>query len=375
MGKLTPQYSKRKRRGTTPPEDLPTKKSKKWHKIFMSPVDEDVKESHTGNNGSTEGNEGPSSTGKKKLVLLPPNQTGEDRKTCVRCNKDPEYGFLLACMICYRKVYCSVYCKIERNGRSCSALCRPEPDPIAFLNDERTSNYSSSLSSVPDLDSDMGDSSSSSDEERRPVMGGPRQSPELDQGEEVELNKSQIWDIVDFRISKCGRCLIYVLEHVTTRERRSFPADFMIGGDWNARLEVFWLDNKDAWRKRETFESPFGGVKHETGTPFGRLILSARFDKDRYLDFNIRDRERREPDEDGDCTEYQLASLLEAEWDGLIQRYWKHVEIKQDWDRRAKIVKESAAFRDFSSFEPVGGEERMRDIARLTIEQIKWEGL
>jgi hypothetical protein len=239
MGKLTLQYSNRKRRGTTPPEDLPPdKKSKKWHKIFKFPIDQDAQESRTEDNGSTEGDGGSSSTGKKRLVLLPPNRIRAERKTCVRCNNDPEHGFLLSCMICFRKVYCGVYCKAKRDGRSCSSVCRLEPDPIAFLNKGGTSSDSSPLSSVPDLDSDMDDASSSSDEEFRPPMA-PRGSPEPDMGDEVELSNSQIWDIVDFRISKCGRCLIYVFENVTTRERKSFPADFMIGGDWNARLEVF----------------------------------------------------------------------------------------------------------------------------------------
>ena len=370
MKKLTPQYSNRKRRGITPPEDLPSnKKLRKWHKIFTSPIDENVQESHDQYNASTEGDGESAGTGTKKLILLPPKRTEQERKTCIRCHKSPEYGFLLACMICYRKVYCSVYCKIKRNGRNCSSACRPEPDPIAFLNNERTSSDSSPLSSVPDLDGDTGDSSSSSDEELRPPGMAPKGSPEPDMGDEVELSDSQVWDIVDFRISKCGRALIYVLEHILTEERKSFPAYLMIiGSDWDERLELFWLDNDDAWKKREEMEIPFGGVKHDTGTPFGRLILSARFDSDRFLDFNIRDFERREPDEDDDCTEYQLANLLGADWDGVIQRYWKHVEIRKDWDRRANIAKQAAAFRDFSRFEPIPDEaERARDMAKLTV--------
>ncbi len=55
------------------------------------------------------------------------------------------------------------------------------------------------------------------------------------------------------------------------------------------------------------------------------------------------------------------------DWDELVQGYWRSVETKRDWDQRAKVVQQSAAFRDFSAFEPVGGEERVRAMARLTL--------
>ena len=75
--------------------------------------------------------------------------------------------------------------------------------------------------------------------------GDEAQPGEPGQGDEVELSNAQLWDIVDFRISKCGRCLIYVFEHVDTQERKSLPADFMIGGDWNV--------SKGWWHVQETY--------------------------------------------------------------------------------------------------------------------------
>lgn len=138
---LTPQYSARKRRGTTPPPSpiQPSKKKpKKKHKKFLSPggvgtvQDADMVEDTDEGNESKPDNA--ASTGKKKLALHAP-------RICAFCNGGPKVpGPLLPCLICSRKVYCSEGCqtlKAAAGNKYCGMLCEADANAgkkkVAFL--------------------------------------------------------------------------------------------------------------------------------------------------------------------------------------------------------------------------------------------------
>lgn len=269
LKQLTPQYSNRKRRGITPPEDVPphkkAKKSIKQHKKLTAPGNADIRAAHDGDNRIPSESENSSYEGKKKLVLVPPTRP-EPGKTCARCDGVPtEFGYLLACPLCYRNAYCSVYCKSIRatSRKICSDICDQPLGSEVFGDDD---SPLSSPPSLPDLYPDAETTSNSSDEDGRKPPPNDR-SPESDAGKASELSDWDVWEMVDFRISKSGRQLIYEFENVETHVRKSLPARQMLKPLWKERLKMFWMiDNSVAWEKRTAMASSPGYnpyVKHD----------------------------------------------------------------------------------------------------------------
>lgn len=314
--KLSPQYSNRRRRGNTPPEESPIKKKlKKQHRRLTSPGSDDincVRGSVTGTAASA-GAQSESTVNKKKLVLLPPKLHVPDGRTCVYCHKARRDGRMRDCMKCDRPAYCSMACRSDMPGYYCSSICQTE-DERENERKRRDSSELSSPSSPPELESDEGSPPYEPDEEDDRSPPAPP-SPEHDEGTELDLRNEQEWDIVDFRISKNGRMLIYELISVDSEEVKSLPAKLMQGEVWTERINLFWeiCCDKEGWKRRHAMENPFGDVTKETGTGLAREIWSARIDDGRYVDFNTRNFERYEPDDEGDCTLYEQGSTLGPE--------------------------------------------------------------
>ena len=311
MGTLSPHYGNRKRRGITPPESedsSPPKKLKKTHKKLTAPGSDDVLGVRGGRSGTAE-----PSVKQKKVVLLPPRPAAPDGKSCVSCEHTPEGGCLWYCMLCKRAAFCSIACTVKQCRQACSAICQSESEGGDTKRDKAPGGRADSPSSLPDLEPDKeSGSSSSADDPNRDTMP-PRRPPEDDEGTEAELRDFLTWDIVDFRIDKTGRVLIFVLRNVRNGETKSLPAVQMLSDEWGVRIDDFWVENDEANWKREVYEHPFGNMEHEPGSPFERRILNVRIDEGRFLDFNVRNFEQRLPDEDGDYSEFWIPSDLGPE--------------------------------------------------------------
>ena len=317
LQRLTPQYSKRKRRGNTPPEDLPPpKRSKKRHEERTAPG---------------------SDKGQKKLVLLPPKSPVPDGRSCVRCGGlSRSFSRLVDCFKCHRAAFCGHECRKRQAKRPCSSSCASETNPNHHAEDEGISSGSAAPSSGDKTDVEMEDEPGSSGESDSDSDATP--SPDRDEFGDPIFMEAGDWEILDFEISKSGLVLNYILESPSTDGTTSYAAEYMFGRGWDRKIFRFWQYNEEAAKTRATIERPFGDVDKEPGSRFSRSILSARFDDDRHIDFNIRDFEERELDEDSVCTEFQLAALLGPEWNEAIESYWEHVRIKLDWDRRAEMI-------------------------------------
>jgi hypothetical protein len=318
LQKLTPQYSRRKRRGNTPPDDLPPKKKlKKTHKKFTAAL---------------------SGEGEKKLVLLPPKPPVPDGRSCVRCGGlSRSFGRLAECFKCHRPAFCGHECRAKQAERPCSSSCASETHPNHHAEDEGISSGPAASSNIDKTDFAKEDEFRSSGESDSDSDATP--SPDRDEFGEPIFMEAGDWDIIDFEISKSGRLLYYVLQSPSTAGTTSYAAEYMFGREWDKTIFRFWLYNKDAAKRRAGIERPFGNVDQEPGSRFGRFIWSARFDDNRYIDFNTRDFEQREQDEDGECTEFQLGAGLGPEWDEAIELYWKHVRSHLDWNRREEMIK------------------------------------
>lgn len=70
--------------------------------------------------------------------------------------------------------------------------------------------------------------------------------------------------------------------------------------------------------------------------PFGRFIIRAALEQHRTVVFDTRDHEVR--GSGNPCWKY--AEDLPAEWDEAIDDYWFTYHIREDWDRRVKMVEE-----------------------------------
>ena len=318
LQRLTPQYSRRKRRGNTPPDDLPPKKKlKKAHKKFTAPL---------------------SGEGQKKLVLLPPKPPVPDGRSCVRCKGlSRSFGRLTECFKCHRAAFCGNRCRSKQGERSCSSLCASETLSNHQAEDEAIWSGLAAVSNIHKTDVDMKDTSESSGKEDSDSDSTP--SPDSDEDGELRFEEAEGWNIINFEISKNGRLLNYVLQCVETAHPSLYAAEYMFGREWDEKIFWFWRYNKDAARRRAAMEKPFGNVEKAPDSLFGKYILSARFDDDRHLDFNTRDIEGREPDEDGEYTLFELAADLGPQWDEAIELYWKRVRIHLDWNRREEMIK------------------------------------
>lgn len=185
--RLPTQYSLRKRRGTTPPEDQPVKKKhKKQHKRFTAPGGTNIRDAHDSDDHITL--PGPvkmsRSEGKKPVVLLPPMPDIPNGKTCVRCGSGPkDLDMLVSCAICFRRAYCSFYCRNKRRtvGKKCSVFCAAEE-----LDEE---DLAQSSSSSPESDCDGDCELEASDQVRSEPPHNPDDfDPEDDAGHVDDLD-------------------------------------------------------------------------------------------------------------------------------------------------------------------------------------------
>ena len=111
-------------------------------------------------------------------------------------------------------------------------------------------------------------------------------------------------------------------------------------------------------------------MKHVPGHPFGRQILSCRFEDDRRIEFNSRDHDEvlePEPD-DGDHSLFSPAIEFGKDWDRLITEFWRRAELKQGWVESNRSVRKMLADQSLEyDVPPEVNEELRQEIERISL--------
>ena len=149
----------------------------------------------------------------------------------------------------------------------------------------------------------------------------------------------------------------------------------MHGLEWRNRIDVYWVDNVTARNKRKCFEEPYGDVKHVVGHPFGRQILSCRFENDREIQFNTRDHHEVSDtgEEDGDYRSFEPAIGIEKTWDLLIKEFWKRANLRLGWAQDHDYVRKMIERQSLEYAMPPAVDEKLtKGIEKVSLSTGDW---
>lgn len=366
IGRLSAQYSGRKRHSNGPlPGKPPRKQLKKKHKRYTWPANseiecvrpdfldrvnaiEDIKSKHQ----------------KRQLIIHPPKPKEPTDRVCTRCGKKCYRQLMLACPQCFRMVYCSLRCREKRDRAFCSQNCEEENslrsddqellhvlDPASYDSSSSTSSGDgaigedelSTASDSPrdgasnegvDRDSTLGVSASEIEEQVKAIE-------EFERGKRQRELHEQIDDleIADYRIIHKGRTLQYEIVNTKDSVRRWLDATDLHAPEWTKKMSDFWYNNSDNATTRRFLEDPDGDKGFEPA-PFGRFILKAEFSRERDIVFDLRAFERATPEGWEDREYWFTSHELGPEWDDPIRTYWTRCRIAQDWQERKKAIED-----------------------------------
>lgn len=279
---------------------------------------------------------------------------------CVRCRQQATKDQITApCLVCWRPAYCSEPCRDRAKTRFCCWNCKEENTDGAHEDvsaaevaargplPDRSISSSRGRGRIED-NTNTNASTSQGDyfiHETDPLGIAPEEiEDQIKAMQAFEQKKLQSdYEIINYRIINRGRTLQYEIQPTSPTSsgvRRWVDVEELQSDIWTQRLTNFWFNNPYFAKRRRYILDPDQSLSdNETLTelpPYDRWIVDAEIYQHRELIFQVREFERGVDAGWEDDRYMNFAEQLGKEWDDAIGRYWRRVQVAEDWDERKK---------------------------------------
>ena len=296
------------------------------------------------------------------ISLRGPKRPNVDSR-CVNCGgeKHADSGGSVACVICDRKQYCTVGCRIDAQIRHtyCSGACADESVPGRLLNARGCVNCGDACKDPKIVCRackrvmycmaecrDAGGDVCAVDCEYFRTQVAPRlngggtnsrwssvdQSSDSDGAsdpQDTQMNDD--WTVIGHTFAGQGRAIKYQLQWGDTVNRQWAAGADLQGNLWTAKLASYWEKPGPA-RLRHFMELPKDAEAVETAACFERFVVRGRIIRQRDLEFDVR------AFEDVGRANWVPGPQLEPAWDRPLHQFWLKAQVRCEWFETRQMV-------------------------------------